>query len=254
VSKRVAFGLSGTNKRRGWGTFVKGFRLAGLGLSTIAMAVCIVPMGCGSSDEHAAVPEKGAQSFLPENMHDALQACADEGARRLQRHSYEIGFEVHLDRDGAVRKVETRGARLDDVGLEQCMKDALMGMSGFVPESASVSVASRAVLGTSSALPQMVELVPVILTGGGGVTILVTITIVVAVAAVALRTPTKEECDEDWAKALEECDKLLSGPNPSRWRTGGYKDRYNCARGLVMEPCLGNEVDWGNQGRPGRRF
>jgi hypothetical protein len=92
---RGAFG------RRGPAAGASGSRLAWGMLLATSLAVCIVPMGCASSDEHAAAPERTASS-LPKSTIEALQACAEKGAGRLQHHSYEIRFEVALEDDGTV--------------------------------------------------------------------------------------------------------------------------------------------------------
>jgi hypothetical protein len=103
-------------------------------LFATCMAVCMVPMGCGASDEYAAVPEPRTGS-LPASTFHALQACADEHAGRLQRHAYEIEFQVELTGD-RVSDVTPKGPRLDSAGLEQCMMDALRTMAdaGYSPD------------------------------------------------------------------------------------------------------------------------
>ncbi len=58
-------------------------------------------------------------------------------------------------------------------------------------------------------------------------------------------------CAEEWRKAFEKCDELLE-KGGRRGLTGGYANRYDCARGLVSERCGGNPIDHGPQ-RPRRR-
>ena len=55
------------------------------------------------------------------------------------------------------------------------------------------------------------------------------------------------ECEAEWEEALVICVRELAKRNPSRGITGGYKDPYRCAKGLVSERCGGNAVsasDW----------
>jgi hypothetical protein len=54
----------------------------------------------------------------------------------------------------------------------------------------------------------------------------------------------KDQCEEEWRQAREECAQLLSGPNPPRGITGGYTSVEECARSLVSEECGGNPVSW----------
>jgi RHS repeat-associated protein len=51
-----------------------------------------------------------------------------------------------------------------------------------------------------------------------------------------------DECKQEWEDAIEECTKMLSGRNPSRGVTGGYRDIMLCAKGLVSERCGGNPL------------
>ena len=53
-----------------------------------------------------------------------------------------------------------------------------------------------------------------------------------------------KECEKEWEEAFEICRELLARPHPPRGLTGGHKDLYNCARGLVSEACGGNPVDY----------
>jgi hypothetical protein len=170
----------------------------------------MVPMGCGSSDEHAVLPQQPMQpTTLPASTVHALQACAEEGAGRLQRHAYEIEFKVQVTRDGVVRAVMPRDRRLDDASVERCMMDALRAMpSGFISEntliSRSVRGHARSVLGSVTALPKLIELTAVLATASGA-TIVVVVAVVVLVAAVSLADdgPSAEECEEEWKKARE---------------------------------------------------
>ncbi|MDC0744982.1 hypothetical protein [Polyangium mundeleinium] len=116
----------------------RGRRLAGATLFATCMAVCVVPMGCGASDEYAAVPEPLTEGSLPASTVRALQACVEERAGRLQRHAYEIEFQVVL-RGDRVSEVTPKGPRLDDAGLERCMMAALRTMAdaGYTPNPTS---------------------------------------------------------------------------------------------------------------------
>jgi hypothetical protein len=50
------------------------------------------------------------------------------------------------------------------------------------------------------------------------------------------------EPDEEWVDAKKICDEELRKPHPNRRMTGGYRDVYNCAKGLVSQRCGGNRV------------
>jgi len=109
-------------------------RLAGAALFATCMAVWLAPMGCGASDEYAAMPAPPTEGSLPASTVRALQACAEKHAGRLGHHAYEIDFQVELT-DNRVSKVRPKGPRLDDAGLERCMLDALRTMAdaGYTP-------------------------------------------------------------------------------------------------------------------------
>jgi RHS repeat-associated protein len=51
-------------------------------------------------------------------------------------------------------------------------------------------------------------------------------------------------CEEEWQEAEEFCRDELAKPSHTQNRrlTGGHRDIYNCARGLVSERCGGNPV------------
>jgi hypothetical protein len=233
-------------------------------LLATCMAVCMVPMGCGASDGYAEAPRQRTSSSLPPVTIRAVQACGERHGGRLSRHAYEIGFEVELKGD-RVREVTPQGPRLDDAGLERCLMDALRTMAdaGFSRESELISYGGllprQGVLANVSVLDQLIRLALLVVTTASGTTIVVAVMVLVVVAAVSMKDdepkkPTKEECDEEWKRAIAKCKEWLSMPNPPRWLTGGYTDPKLCAKGHVMEGCLGNEVNWGKQGRPGRRY
>lgn len=245
----------------------RGRRLAGAALFVTCMAVCLAPMGCGASDEYAAVPEPLTEGSLPAATVRALQACAEERAGRLQRHAYEIEFQVEL-RGDRVSEVKPKGPRLDDAGLEQCMMDALRAMmdAGYSPNpDALISrgglLPTRGLLANVSVISELIRLVPVVVSASG-VTIVVGVAVlVVAAAAVSLSRdkPTKEECDEQREHAWEECDKWLNTNNPPLGVVGRDKMMKECIEGYVHEDCGGKKVDHDkspryDNPRPGRRF
>lgn len=249
----------GMSARRGSAAFARHRRFAWAALVVMSMAVCLVPMGCGASDDFTVVPTEHMQPTLPASTVEALAACAKEGAGRLQRHSYEIGFEVHLSEDGAVRAVWPKGAQLDDSGLEACLMGALRAMSTsgqLLDEMSSspISHASRRVIGTSALLPALVELAPVIITGSG-VTIIVMVGILVlAAVSMSYDKPTKEECDEQLEWAEDYCKKALRRRNPPLEVVGRNKDFDECVQNNIHEDCGGKKVDREKSPRPGRRY
>ncbi len=161
-----------------------------------------------------------------------------------------------------VREVTPRRPRLEDADLERCMMAALRTMAdaGYSPDpddliSRGGLLPARGVLANVSVLPEVIRLIPVVVTGSG-VTIVVVVAVLVVAAAVSIpkqKKPTKAQCDKEWEEARKQCRGQLKIPGPkSRWGiTGGYTDVEECARGLVSEPCKGNDVD---HGRPGRRY
>jgi hypothetical protein len=244
------------------GARARGRRFAWGTLFATCMAVCMVPMGCGASDEYAAAPEQGTQPTLPASTVEALQACAKEGAGRLQHNAYEIGFDVTLDDDGGVRRVTATGHRLEDASLEGCMIDALRAMNPeFLPEiSRGFPAHARGVVGSVSVLPPLAELAPVVI-GASGVTIVVTVALIVVIAAVALtdRDPTEEECKEEKIRATLDCKKWLAMPNPPRERIGPRMNLEDCIASNIHEACGGKKVERDkspqyDKSRPGRRF
>jgi len=55
------------------------------------------------------------------------------------------------------------------------------------------------------------------------------------------------DCDEEWREAYRICEELLARGGGSPKMTGGYTNRYDCARGFVSERCGGNPVDRGGR-------
>ncbi len=51
-----------------------------------------------------------------------------------------------------------------------------------------------------------------------------------------------EDCEEEWRQAIESCKRMVSQASPSRGLTGGHRDVYQGARGLVSARCGGNPV------------
>jgi len=175
----------------------------------------------------------------------ALQACAEEGAGRLRRQAYEIGFKVELT-DDRVQAVAPKGPRLDDAGLERCMMHALrtMGDAESLRDRTEVisyggRLPARGVLANVTVLPELVKLAEVVVAGPGGVTIVVVVVVVVIAAVVLSEDEPKEEVAEAikrWPKkVLEKCQPLfdqcldnLSQPDWNREVFGGKKDCRGC--------------------------
>lgn len=235
------------------------------------MPMSLVPTGCAATDDYAEVqsppqPSEAptiVEQALPEATRSSLQACAKEHAAKLSKHSYEIAFELEVTDTGEIDEIKVKGNRLDHMELETCMTDALkvLSVSDYLrpsdsltspAEPQSISSSSRALLGTTALLPQAIRLAPIVIAAPGGITIVVAVAIVV-VAAVALGKLSKE-CQKQWDDARKICEKWIASPGGKRGLTGGYTDVENCARGRVDERCKGNEIDWGKQGRPGRRY
>ena len=229
----------------------------------------LTPSACAAVDDYAEVPPQPSETptvveqALPETIKSRLQACAKEHAAHLAKHSYEVAFDVQTTARGEIDEIKAKGDRLDDADLEACMTDALktLAIRDYLrpddsltspPEPQSVASSSRALLGTTALLPQAIRLAPIVISAPGGITIVVAVAIVV-VAAVTLDKLSKE-CKKQWDDARELCREWIARPGGKRGLTGGYTDVEECARGRVDERCKGNEVDWGPQGRPGRRY
>ena len=229
----------------------------------------LTPSACAAVDDYAEVPPQPSETptvveqALPETIKSRLQACAKEHAAHLAKHSYEVAFDVQTTARGEIDEIKAKGDRLDGADLEACMTDALktLAIRDYLrpddsltspPEPQSVASSSRALLGTTALLPQAIRLAPIVISAPGGITIVVAVAIVV-VAAVTLDKLSKE-CKKQWDDARELCREWIARPGGKRGLTGGYTDVEECARGRVDERCKGNEVDWGPQGRPGRRY
>lgn len=243
------------------------WRFAWATLFTTTLATCMVLAGCAATDEYAETPPQPSEVSSSERALSpatvvALQNCVTARASGLSRHSYDLSFEVEATAKGVVRGVESKGSRLDDVELEACMVRVLenLDVRDLVPQE-EVSPATsqgtlppaRSLIGNTMVLPQVIRLVPVVIAAPGGITIVVGVVIIVAVAAV-VGGKMSRECKKQWKDAEEYCDELLATPNPSPNLTGGYTNRNDCARGHVDERCGGNRLEWGNQGKPGRRY
>lgn len=63
-----------------------------------------------------------------------------------------------------------------------------------------------------------------------------------AIDAVCRDDPTAEECEEEWERAFEICEReIATGNHPGI--TGGYTNLFDCAGGLVSQRCGGNKVE-----------
>ena len=187
--------------RKGW--------LAGAALFATCMVVCLAPMGCGASDEYAAMPVPPTEGALPASTVRALQACAKKHAGRLGRHAYEIDFQVELT-DNQVSKVRPKGPRLDDAGLERCMMDALRTMAdaGYTPNpdeliSHGGLLPARGLLANVSVISQLIRLAPLVVTASG-VTIVVGVAVLVVAAAVSLKDAADEDAEKERCKKVKE--------------------------------------------------
>lgn len=56
------------------------------------------------------------------------------------------------------------------------------------------------------------------------------------------RNNAEEDCQQEWEQAYNVCEREIAR-GTHRGITGGYKDLYNCARGLVSRRCGGNKID-----------
>lgn len=247
------------------GRFATSWRAA---LATLLATSLVFPMGCAATDDYVEVQSPSsaatvvAERALPPTITAALQACTkEERPLQLPRHSYEVSFEVQTTDEGVIQEIKVKGDGLDDADLEACMVEALKttpvhdylrAKESLESPPVRVSSSSRALLGTAALLPQAIRLAPIVISAPGGITIVVAVAIVV-VAAVVVEKLSKE-CQKQWADARRICAEWLSSPGGKHGLTGGYTDIENCARGRVDERCKGNEVDWGKQGRPGRRY
>jgi len=215
----------------------------------------MVPMGCGSSEEHAVAPER-TQGSLPARTVRALQACAEEGTGRLRRQAYEIGFKVELT-DDRVQAVAPKGPRLDDAGLERCMMNALRTMADaeFSRDRTELisyggHLPARGVLANVTVLPELVKLAEVVVAGPGGVTIVVVVVVVVVAAVVLSEDKPSEDVVEaikKWPKKVEEkCkplfDQCLDNPSQPDWNRGTFGDTKFCL-GCLWE-CRNKGGQW----------
>lgn len=225
-----------------------------------------MPVGCAATDEVVEVPTQpppvSAEKELSATMTIALQNCVAAEASQLSRHAYEISFEIDATSAGVVRGVEMKRRGLENAGIETCMLQVLESLyvRQYLPQEElfqsspqSNLQSSKALLGTTAVLPQLIRLAPIVLTVPGCITVVVGVVIVVAVAAVAVGSMSAE-CAEEWDKAFKECRRQADSNDPDYGVTGGYIDMKACARSLVRVGCGGNRVDDGGQGaRPGRR-
>jgi hypothetical protein len=182
MKNRAILTTASPNTRSTW-------RLAWTTLFATTLAFCLVPTGCAATDDFVEAPPQPSElaqstehSLSPSEI-AALQTCANERAGRLSRHSYEISFEVQATGAGVVRDVEPQGKRLDDTELEACFIRALKEMQvvDLLPvdeplpaTSQSILPPARSLIGTTTVLPQVIRLAPVVLSVSG-VTIIVSV-------------------------------------------------------------------------------
>ncbi|TKD13302.1 hypothetical protein [Polyangium fumosum] len=249
---RGAFALSAFRRER-----ASGGRFAWAALLATCVAVCVAPMGCGSSEEHAVAPER-TQGSLPARTVRALQACAEEGTGRLRRQAYEIGFKVELT-DDRVQAVAPKGPRLDDAGLERCMMNALRTMAdaGFSTDRTELvsyggHLPARGVLANVTVLPEIVKLAEVVVAGPGGVTIVVVVVVVVIAAVVLSEDKPQEEVVEAikrWPrKVLEKCqprfDECLGNQYQPDWNQEMFGEKKDCRS--CFDECKKDKGQWPN--------
>ncbi|TKD04534.1 hypothetical protein [Polyangium fumosum] len=141
-----------------------------------------------------------------------------------------------------VTEVKSKGPRLDDTGVQQCMREALRTMAdaGFSPDpdelvSRGGLLPTRGMLANTWALPQVIRLIPVVV-GSGGTMIVVAVAVLVVVAAVSLNDdrPSKEDCKKIKQMCIEECaDTVLPrGDDGSAFRLCQQEclERHGCPR------------------------
>jgi hypothetical protein len=162
-----------------------------------------------------------------------------------------------------VSDVDPEASGLDGSDLEECMIGALKTMTvpPFVYErveeersSRRIPAHARGLVGQTAAEPILIILTPVVIEAAPVVIVVIIGVVVVAAVASSVDDELKERCKEERKKAREICEKLLDSLNPPRGLTGGYSGMKDCMRGHISQDCDGNEIDWGNQGRPGRKY
>jgi hypothetical protein len=195
-----------------------------------------------------------------------LTECAKNGAGDLKKRSYKLRFNVTVNNRGRVSDVESEGSGLDGSDLEKCMIGALRNMTvpPFVYERAEEVLASRRIpaharglVGQTAAEPILIILTPVVIEAAPVVIVVIIGVVVVAAVASSASNKTSEECEEERKWAWRKCLDLLELRDPPRGVTGGYSkvsEVKKCAKGLISKECEGNDIDWGNQGRPGRKY
>jgi hypothetical protein len=181
----------------------------------------------------------------------------------LKERSYKLRFNVTVNNRGGVRDVDREGSGLDVDEVEECMIGALSNMTvpPFVYERAEEERASRRIpaharglVGQTAAEPILIILTPVVIEAAPVVIVVIIGVVVVAAVASSADGEMKKTYEEERRWARDKCLDLFESPNPPRRLTGGYINVKDCMRGHISEKCRGNEVDWGDQGRPGRKY
>ncbi|NUQ79656.1 MAG: hypothetical protein HUU21_39625 [Polyangiaceae bacterium] len=229
----------------------------------LCLGLGLIAAGCGASGGLTPIESGRSEDLLAESTVSHLNKCAKQWAGDLKKRSYKVRYNVTVNRHGGVRGVDRAGTGLDVDPMEKCMVGALRNMTvpSFVYERAEEELATqripthaRGLFGQAVAEPILIILTPVVIEAAPVVIIVVIGIVVTAAIASSTSKRMSKECLEEWAKALADCEEMISSPNPPRGVTGSYWNPRDCARGLVSEDCKGNKVDHGNQGRPGRRY
>jgi hypothetical protein len=134
------------------------------------VAVVLLMAGCAATDNYPEIPSHSLAVASPArelsaSIWVALKNCVTAESSELSRHSYEISFEVETTNRGVVDRVVPKGNRLDGAVVETCMLGALrqisvreyMDSNSFSHEPQSQSLSSRAMIGNTAALPQVIR-------------------------------------------------------------------------------------------------
>ena len=242
-------------------------RRRNLSMLFAALALCLglglIAAGCGASGPPTPVEPGTSEHPLAESTVSHLSECAKSWAGDLKERSYKLHFNVTINNRGRVSDVDPEGSGLDVGDMEKCMIGALQNMvvPPFVYErvasergSRRIPAHARGLVGQTAMEPVIIILTPVIIEAAPVVIIVVIGIIATAAIASSMSGKMSKECIEEWNWARDECRKMLASRNPPRGVTGGYSEVENCADGLVSERCKGNDIDWGDQGRPGRKY
>lgn len=200
-----------------------GFRTVFSGVAGLGLALGLVPLGCGGTQddytviEHPSVAAEVARSHadeLPEEIRRPLITCIQHHAGSWSGRSFAVRYDAKANQDGVVQEVTLRNTTLPEGGLEGCLRQVIATMT--VPEQALRKRSSgpfsggermtrerRGPLGDSESSNPLVLLGPIIVEAVSvEVIIEIAVGIIAAIGTISRPPSLKDKCLDKYVQCI----------------------------------------------------